>query len=190
MPPTVPEVDQLNCHSNARGLRLWRLGSHSFTHGSQFLLFASTFPKLTEFWIQMPHDNSPKTADITVEVALTHDVEIIEMQNMGAQGKENSMTWAVSAPRSDETKAQGEWYDGFRRADRRKMKRQWDQGYRPEQKPTIPGDRHYDIRAANAMTATSALARELKGRHLQMIAFGGTIGKTPFPARERLVALK
>ncbi|KAJ4198917.1 histidine permease [Fusarium solani] len=127
----------------------------------------------------MSHDKSPKTTDITVEVALTRDVEIIEMKNMAsspARAKENNMTWAISAPKSDEPKEQGEWYDGFRRADRRKMKRQWDQGYQPEQKPTIPGDRHYDIRAANARTATSALARELKGRHLQMIAFGGTIG--------------
>lgn len=139
----------------------------------------------------MSHDKSPKTTDITVEVALTRDVEIIEMKNMAsspARAKENNMTWAISAPKPDEPKEQGEWYDGFRRADRRKMKRQWDQGYRPEQKPTIPGDRHYDIRAANARTATSALARELKGRHLQMIAFGGTIGET-LVLGERLVVL-
>ncbi|KAF4467823.1 amino acid transport GAP1 [Fusarium albosuccineum] len=130
----------------------------------------------------MSHEKSPKTTDITVEVALTRDVEIIEMRNMvstTARVDETNMSWAISAPKPDETKEQGEWYDGFRRADRRKMKRQWDQGYEPEQKPAIPGDRHYDIRAANARTATSALARELKGRHLQMIAFGGTIAMVP-----------
>ncbi|KAK7739988.1 histidine permease [Cytospora paraplurivora] len=35
---------------------------------------------------------------------------------------------------------------------------------------------YYDLRAANYRTAHSLLARELKGRHLQMIAIGGSIG--------------
>ena len=60
------------------------------------------------------------------------------------------------------------WIDGFRRAEPRP-------GYLPTDAP----ERFYDIRAANAKTANTALARELKGRHLQMIAFGGAIGKTP-----------
>jgi hypothetical protein len=38
------------------------------------------------------------------------------------------------------------------------------------------GIRHFDIKAANLSTASTALARELKGRHLQMIAIGGSIG--------------
>jgi hypothetical protein len=40
-----------------------------------------------------------------------------------------------------------------------------------------PGRNYYDVRAANYRTAHSLLARELKGRHLQMIAIGGSIGK-------------
>ncbi|CAG7555248.1 unnamed protein product [Fusarium equiseti] len=56
------------------------------------------------------------------------------------------------------------WIDGFRRAEPRP-------GYLPTDAP----ERFYDIRAANAKTANTALARELKGRHLQMIAFGGAI---------------
>lgn len=39
------------------------------------------------------------------------------------------------------------------------------------------GGRFYDLRAANVRTANSALARDLKGRHLQMIAIGGSVGK-------------
>lgn len=38
------------------------------------------------------------------------------------------------------------------------------------------GGHRYDVRAANLQTAQSHLARKLKGRHLQMIAIGGSIG--------------
>lgn len=38
------------------------------------------------------------------------------------------------------------------------------------------GVRYYDLPTANAKTAGSLLSRELKGRHLQMIAIGGSIG--------------
>ena len=39
------------------------------------------------------------------------------------------------------------------------------------------GGRYYDLHAASVKTAHSLLSRELKGRHLQMIAIGGSIGK-------------
>lgn len=35
----------------------------------------------------------------------------------------------------------------------------------------------YDVEQAAANTANSPLARRLKGRHLQMIAIGGSIGR-------------
>jgi yeast amino acid transporter len=35
---------------------------------------------------------------------------------------------------------------------------------------------YYDVRWANLQTAQTQLARKLKGRHLQMIAIGGSIG--------------
>ncbi len=44
---------------------------------------------------------------------------------------------------------------------------------------------HYDVRRANLQTAHSHLARRLKGRHLQMIAIGGSIGTGLFVASGR-----
>ncbi len=38
------------------------------------------------------------------------------------------------------------------------------------------GSHYYDLRLATLQTAQSHLARKLKGRHLQMIAIGGSIG--------------
>lgn len=35
----------------------------------------------------------------------------------------------------------------------------------------------YDVRRAAMQTANTALCRQLKGRHLQMIAIGGSIGQ-------------
>lgn len=44
---------------------------------------------------------------------------------------------------------------------------------------------YYDVRQANLQTAHSHLARRLKGRHLQMIAIGGSIGTGLFVASGR-----
>lgn len=50
-------------------------------------------------------------------------------------------------------------------------------------KGPIDGEGHtYDVNAAVAGTANTALARVLKGRHLQMIAIGGSIGTGLFVA--------
>jgi amino acid transporter len=50
------------------------------------------------------------------------------------------------------------------------------------------GYRYYDIRSANSKTATTLLARELKGRHLQMIAISGSIGTGLFVASGRALS--
>lgn len=42
---------------------------------------------------------------------------------------------------------------------------------------THQGGHYFDIHAANMNTANTLLSRELKGRHLQMIAIGGSIGR-------------
>jgi len=50
------------------------------------------------------------------------------------------------------------------------------------------GQRYYDLQTANAKTASSLLTRELKGRHLQMIAIGGSIGTGLFVASGRTLS--
>jgi amino acid transporter len=50
------------------------------------------------------------------------------------------------------------------------------------------GERYYDLRAATTKTASTLLARELKGRHLQMIAISGSIGTGLFVASGRALS--
>lgn len=53
---------------------------------------------------------------------------------------------------------------------------------------TMQHGRNYDIEAANAAIANSPLLRRLKGRHLQMIAIGGSIGTGLFVGSGRALA--
>lgn len=48
---------------------------------------------------------------------------------------------------------------------------------------------YYDMRMATLRTTQSGLARKLKGRHLQMIAIGGSIGTGLFVASGRALVL-
>ncbi|KAM5355939.1 hypothetical protein ACJ41O_002585 [Fusarium nematophilum] len=50
------------------------------------------------------------------------------------------------------------------------------------------GAHYYDLQSAMLETANSGLARKLKGRHLQMIAIGGSIGTGLFVASGRALA--
>ncbi|KAJ4252886.1 histidine permease [Fusarium torreyae] len=84
---------------------------------------------------------------------------------------EMGSSWSISAGHKQSKDFGTGWINGFRRAEPRP-------GYLPTDAP----ERFYDLRAANAKTANTALARELKGRHLQMIAFGGSIGTGLFVA--------
>lgn len=63
------------------------------------------------------------------------------------------------------------WIDGFRQASPGTSLNSVTLGGNLEAE-----SRFYDLRTANVRTAHTALARELKGRHLQMIAIGGSIG--------------
>ncbi|KAF7539132.1 hypothetical protein G7Z17_g12484 [Cylindrodendrum hubeiense] len=113
------------------------------------------------------------------DIVLTRDVEVLEMKDLST-GPDQGTSWNISAKQTH-SRQPTDWMDGFRRAERRPLKSR-DGGYQPAMPPTVPGDRRYDLRAANAKTANTALARELKGRHLQMIAFGGAIGTGLFVA--------
>ena len=66
------------------------------------------------------------------------------------------------------------WLDGFKR----------DPSARTTPKGSVGADgRVFDPDSAAAATAASPLARRLKGRHLQMIAIGGSIGITFTPIK-------
>lgn len=54
--------------------------------------------------------------------------------------------------------------------------------YSTEEDPGEQGPHFYNLKLAAFETANSALARKLKGRHLQMIAIGGSIGTGLFVA--------
>ncbi|KAF7552274.1 hypothetical protein G7Z17_g4431 [Cylindrodendrum hubeiense] len=112
------------------------------------------------------------------------DAEMYEIKPNGAAGREHGVTWDVSdeeaAPRPRPTS----WVDGFRRAETLHVishKTPYIQTAPPDMHAGM-GSHHYDLGAANIKTASTALARELKGRHLQMIAFGGSIGTGVFVA--------
>lgn len=107
----------------------------------------------------------------------TLDVEAVEMKQLSNTGRLNieELGWDASAKGPEPT----DWMDGFRRAKRRPNKTVDDSGYHATRQPVMlaQGDRYYDISAANIKTATTALARKLKGRHMQMISFGAAIGE-------------
>lgn len=47
------------------------------------------------------------------------------------------------------------------------------------------GAHYYDLQHATLVTSNPSLARKLKGRHLQMIAIGGSIGRSALPSPRR-----
>jgi hypothetical protein len=104
----------------------------------------------------------------------------------------SSSVWSAREPaylyddgrrsRRDRSRAAvGRWFDQFRRDPDRRITP-------PTVVHTAAADRargesrargvhYYDLAAANIGTVDTGLARELKGRHLQMIAIGGSIGR-------------
>lgn len=74
----------------------------------------------------------------------------------------------VTMPRAPKARRDGTSFDGSATA------RDAEEGGVPMR--DIQGSRYFDQHAAAIMTANPLLARELKGRHLQMIAIGGSIG--------------
>lgn len=89
---------------------------------------------------------------------------------------------------SDDTGSQPQsMYGGYEEAPRPSLARRFIDSFKPD--PNVRaareiqsegGGKVYDVEAAAAATAQSPLARKLKGRHLQMIAIGGSIGKAKF----------
>ena len=121
----------------------------------------------------------------------------IEMSTVGI--KEDSFrqgsNWSVRGPSYDaEPQAPlRRWLDSFRRDPNRRVLPKYpvpgsvDDDNRlgiddlESMRSSVDHGAHYfDLRAANISTANTMLARELRGRHLQMIAIGGSIGENAF----------
>lgn len=117
-------------------------------------------------------------------------------------GKEDSLaqgsTWSMrdggyDAPgrRRGPVSPFGRWVEGFRRdpnsrAKRADHRRDGMGGPMDRRSSAASGEHrrgahYFDLHAANLGTANTMLSRELKGRHLQMIAIGGSIGERLFP---------
>ncbi|TGJ82718.1 hypothetical protein E0Z10_g6042 [Xylaria hypoxylon] len=89
----------------------------------------------------------------------------------------------------------GQFIDGFRRDPTQRITpkdplneihaAEAAQLYRPILARNGSNSHYYDLRLATLQTAQSHLARKLKGRHLQMIAIGGSIGTGLFVASGR-----
>jgi len=120
-------------------------------------------------------------------------------------GKEDSLTqgstWSTREPsrgsrgqRHSATAPFGRWVEGFRRDPNRRFTpkgaiHQLGEGAMGgmddmDELSNVAtrerrGAHYFDLHAANVGTANTNLARELKGRHLQMIAIGGSIGGSP-----------
>jgi amino acid transporter len=96
--------------------------------------------------------------------------------DMEKDGQNGNVRSSGSSPTSDYEGALVSHKDGL-------LKRIWD-GFKrdPNASITRPAalgadGKVFDVEAAAQRTADSPLARRLKGRHLQMIAIGGSIGE-------------
>ncbi|KAK0649567.1 amino acid permease-domain-containing protein [Cercophora newfieldiana] len=134
-------------------------------------------------------------------MTIGRDLELNELQRGGSHAEGSSFTiydqggGRADGKRSDVKRTFGRFVDSFRREEETGSRASannntsdqppLDDGFGT---PAVGvardyrGARYYDMRTAAAKTANSLLTRELKGRHLQMIAIGGSIGTGLFVA--------
>ncbi|UKZ82799.1 hypothetical protein TrVFT333_010597 [Trichoderma virens FT-333] len=140
----------------------------------------------------MASNEPEKPKSVKNGITYTRDFEVVEMSDLSASKSRSQFAVATSysitantRPRTSRKKSMGRRFvDSFRRVPGG-LPMTGNHGYHinddlPEMGQT--GGRFYDLRAANVRTANSALARDLKGRHLQMIAIGGSVGTGLFVA--------
>ncbi|KAK4038745.1 amino acid permease [Parachaetomium inaequale] len=149
-------------------------------------------------------------AETLKTMRLSRDIEMADFrpkEDSFAQGSVLSMRGASSYSHSSNSNRQGEdghhpvrrWLDSFRRDPGRHVtpasvvhtpedrhRADMAAARRSDDLPPLGRTRsrghHFDLHAANVGTANTLLSRELKGRHLQMIAIGGSIGTGLFVA--------
>lgn len=141
----------------------------------------------------MPSTDSDRSKSLKNGITLTRDFEIVEMSDMSASTNRRSgappfattTSYAVAtkplpgAVAGDDNIPQ-RVVDSFKRAPGARLADQ--KGYHVQDHMLNVHQqrkRHYDVQVANARTVATGLSRELKGRHLQMIAIGGSIGRFP-----------
>lgn len=117
-------------------------------------------------------------------ITCTRDFEIVEMDHLSpddprAQQFTTTTSYSVSTnpmpKRYSRQKSAGRnWVDSFKRVSGASQDDH--RGYVMTEGMPIMDQGGYNLHAAAARTANSALVRDLKGRHLQMIAIGGSIG--------------
>ncbi|RDL36249.1 General amino-acid permease GAP1 [Venustampulla echinocandica] len=140
----------------------------------------------------MADKEPPEPEPLKNGITYTRDFEVTEMSDLAVDKSRTQFTstasYSVSTiPRAAKPSGKQsfgrQWVNSFRRVPGMPMTEH--RGYQlndgmPD--TAHKGDHFYDLRAANARTANSALVRDLKGRHLQMIAIGGSIGTGLFVA--------
>ncbi|KAL6796479.1 amino acid permease domain-containing protein [Trichoderma camerunense] len=140
----------------------------------------------------MASNEPEKPKSIKNGITYTRDFEVVEMSDLSPSKSQSQFAVATSysittnsRPRTSRKKSMGRRFvDSFRRVPGG-LPMTGNHGYHVnDDLPDMgqAGGRFYDLRAANVRTANSALARDLKGRHLQMIAIGGSVGTGLFVA--------
>ncbi|KAK1244307.1 hypothetical protein MKX07_003106 [Trichoderma sp. CBMAI-0711] len=142
----------------------------------------------------MASEEPEKPKSIKNGITYTRDFEVVEMSDLSSAGKQTDQFGTATSysittnprPRASRNKSIGRRFvDSFRRVPGG-LPMSGNHGYHiNDDAPDMGqggGGRFYDLRAANVRTANSALARDLKGRHLQMIAIGGSVGTGLFVA--------
>lgn len=139
----------------------------------------------------------------------SRDIELklmpLKEDSLGIHHYNNMGSYAVASmrePMYEDAEPQGRlgrWMEGFRRDPNQSItpKDHMDELLAAEvgsisARPSMVrhGSSHYfDMRLATLRTTQSGLARKLKGRHLQMIAIGGSIGTGLFVASGRALEL-
>ncbi|KIL95138.1 hypothetical protein FAVG1_02070 [Fusarium avenaceum] len=120
-----------------------------------------------------------------------HDVERGSISKMKEESLAPGSSFSMREPDYNDISAPSYWdrfVDGFRRDQRSSLFTNDPLGQHEGAERVHDGAHYYDLQSAMLETANSGLARELKGRHLQMIAIGGSIGTGLFVASGRALA--